>query len=218
MRITSLLARGQRWPPLQGAGLRRAAPVRPRNDAACRSYFVLDNIPLIALYPSRLVREGRSHEASLSGARCGACGRGRTYPSHSGGLGSPSGPTTGLCHSVAGRVRMTAGESRSDGRAPASFQYPEARSLGQKPSRWHAVRRCAAQVCRRSGRQEQRQKPPLAPGGVPPPLMSSRGDLLTPRTRKRRENAHSRVTTRGQMPQAPALLFRSLCPAAIKAT
>ena len=96
----------------------------------------------------------------MSGARCGACGRGRTYPSHSGGLGSPSGPTTGLCHSVAGRVRMTAGESRSDGRAPASFQYPEARSLGQKPSRWHAVRRCAAQVCWRSGRQEQRQKPP----------------------------------------------------------
>ena len=30
---------------------------------------------------------------------CGACGRGVTYPAHSGGLGEPSGPTMGLCHS-----------------------------------------------------------------------------------------------------------------------
>ena len=49
------------------------------------------------LYPSPFRSRGALHEASWSGPGCGACGRGVTYPMHSGGRGSPSGPTTGPC-------------------------------------------------------------------------------------------------------------------------
>jgi hypothetical protein len=72
-------------------------------------------------------------------------------------------------------------------RARRDVPVPGRTVLQPKIPRWHAVRRCAAQVCRRSGRQGRRQSPPGAPDGVLPPLMFE-GKLLTPRTRKRREN------------------------------
>ena len=89
---------------------------------------------------------------------------------------------------AAGRVRVKAGESRpDDGRCvpcpvPGStVPWPKIVAVARR----QALRGSGLPAIRQAGAASV---PPLAPCGVPPPLMSSRGDLLTPRTRKRREN------------------------------
>jgi hypothetical protein len=83
---------------------------------------------------------------------CGACGCGVTYPAHSGGLGSPSGPTTGVCHSCWLDVALVNGGKPSGSAECGALRLcPEERSRGQKSPRWRAVRRCAVAACRRSG-------------------------------------------------------------------
>jgi hypothetical protein len=86
------------------------------------------------------------------GLGCGACGCGVTYPAHSGGPGSPSDPTTGVCHSCWLDVALVNGGKPSGSAECGALRLcPEERSRGQKSPRWCAVRRCAVAACRRSG-------------------------------------------------------------------
>jgi hypothetical protein len=112
---------------------------------------------------------------------------------HSGGRGSPSGPTTGLCHSVAGRVRVRrakagrmADDLRRASRAGRPYaQYPEVRSPGQK-SRGGALTGAAI---RREADRVPATTP--APVGAPPPLVVSRGDFSQNSGSPGRENAEA---------------------------
>jgi hypothetical protein len=127
------------------------------------------------------VREGRFMRRLEVEQGCGACGCGVTYPAHSGGLGSPSGPTTGVCHSCWLDVALVNGGKPSGSAECGALRLcPEERSRGQKSPRWRAVRRCAVAACRRSGGADRDRNHPCASRRVatPHPL---RG-LLTPRT------------------------------------
>ena len=72
----------------------------------------------------------------MRGAGCGACAReeGRPPPL-SGGLGSSSGLTTGLCRSRLDEDRMKAEKSAGSGIELLSRPVPEVRSRGQKSPR-----------------------------------------------------------------------------------
>jgi hypothetical protein len=150
------------------------ASLYPSYGPQFRSYFVLDKIPIFAILPSILFGEGRSHETSLNGARCGACGPGEDVsPSTRVVGGYRPGPIRGSAASARlDAVRAKAGKPvgwLSCGKAPSTRKNGPSTS---KTSRWRAVRRCAAQACWRSSLSEQRQVHSSAPCGVPPPLMS----------------------------------------------
>jgi hypothetical protein len=69
-------------------------------------------------------------------------GGGRRSLAHSGGLGSPSGPTTGVCHSCWLDVALVNGGKPSGSAECGALRLcPEERSRGQKSPRWRAVRR-----------------------------------------------------------------------------
>jgi hypothetical protein len=88
---------------------------------------------------------------------------GRRSLTHSGGLGSPSDPTTGVCHSCWLDVALVNGGKPSGSAECGALRLcPEERSRGQKSplavadcvnlsAVWRAVRRCAVAACRRSG-------------------------------------------------------------------
>jgi hypothetical protein len=93
---------------------------------------------------------------------CGACGCGVTYPAHLGGPGSPSDPTTGVCHSCWLDVALVNGGKPSGSAECGALRLcPEERSRGQKSPRWRAVRRCAVAACRRSGGADRDRNHPL---------------------------------------------------------
>ena len=75
-------------------------------------------------------------------------------------------------------------------RARRDVPVPGRTVLQPKIPRWHAVRRCAAQVCRRSGRQGRRQSPPGAPDGVLPPLIFEGRSAHTSDAQAPREREH----------------------------
>ena len=118
--------------PLEGG--RSGAP--PNNPQADCSHFVLDKIPIAHHHPPVSFARGALMRRLWAERGCGACGRGRRIPQHSGGRGSPSDPNTGVCrYCAAGRG---AGEGRETWRMNplrGIAQYPEERSFGQKERR-----------------------------------------------------------------------------------
>jgi hypothetical protein len=98
---------------------------------------------------------------------------GRRSLTHSGGLGSPSGPTTGVCHSCWLDVALVNGGKPSGSAECGALRLcPEERSRGQKSpiavadcvnlsAVWRAVRRCAVAACRRSGGADRDRNHPL---------------------------------------------------------
>ncbi len=83
-------------------------------------------------------------------------------------------------------------------RARRDVPVPGRTVLQPKIPRWHAVRRCAASVCRRSGRQGRRQSPPGAPHGVLPPLMFEGRNAHTSDAQAPRERRPVAVTQNGR--------------------
>jgi hypothetical protein len=113
------------------------------------------------------------------GQGCGACGCGVTYPAHSGGLGSPSDPTTGVCHSCWLDVALVNGGKPSGSAECGALRLcPEERSRGQKSPRWRAGWRCAVAACRRSGGADRENYHYFASSGALPPLMFQEGTPL----------------------------------------
>jgi hypothetical protein len=131
------------------------------------------------LSSAHLVREGRFMRRLEVEQGCGACGCGVTYPAHSGGLGSPSGPTTGVCHSCWLDVALVNGGKPSGSAECGALRLcPEERSRGQKSPRWRAGWRCAVAACRRSGGADRENYHHFASSGALPPLMFHEGTPL----------------------------------------
>jgi hypothetical protein len=73
---------------------------------------------------------------------------GRRFLTHSGGLGSPSGPTTGVCHSCWLDVALVNGGKPSGSADCGGLRRcPEERSRGQKSPRWSVERRFRSLCC-----------------------------------------------------------------------
>jgi hypothetical protein len=131
------------------------------------------------------------------GLGCGACGCGVTYPAHSGGPGSPSDPTTGVCHSCWLDVALVNGGKPSGSAECGALRLcPEERSRGQKSPRWCAVRRCAVAACRRSGGADRDKTTLCASRRAATPHVS-RGDYPNNSGSLSRENANSCVQNSG---------------------
>jgi hypothetical protein len=153
--------------------------VRYRQDIC--SFFVLDKIPIVLHTRSRLVREGRSHEAFFEWDRM-RCLR----PASQAGLGRPG--VTVPPHYEGEPIGRLRRHRRTAGK-PSGSTEPKLRE-----SKEYGTCRCATE---RSSSPKSRGGTPSGVArlrfadGVLPPLIFE-GKLLTPRTRKRREMAEPR--------------------------
>jgi hypothetical protein len=150
------------------------------------SHFVLDKIPIIAILPPVLFGEGRSHETSLNGARCGACGPGEDVsPSTRVVGGRRPGPIRGSAASARlDVVRAKAGKpagwlspgfaSEPKGKAPSTRKNGPSIRKNVAVARRKALRGCG--VAGDPARRAASVTP--APCGAPPPLMV-RGEICS---------------------------------------